>query len=398
MRGLVLLAIATLAAQLIMQGRISLGWRSGFTGLALLVLGCLLFRIDLAPGDALIARGMLNNFAFYVLLGLITYNTTRSEELRPPHLINAVLLGVSVSAALNTAYEYGVIGSAVLPVGRPIAYLGAAGFAICFARLMTRMPDGSIYHPILHGVLGCGFFFIMIPGLLRGAWLSALLAVLLVSSWSHRKRYWLLIGLAFVAILSVPVARERVVPTDERSTGGGYTTGRLELWTRLWEEIEHGLPWGNGFGHTVTLDSEVLFGPGSTDFTTVQGETFVYPHNDFLFWMVELGVIGALGMLLFWAQLIRAFARALRSTWGSYVAILAGVLVAGFVSQLVGSTFFLRALATPFFAVAGFVFGVRAATDTSGGQQSPTPELVEDGAKLPPLRRATPPDAADNLS
>ena len=37
-----------------------------------------------------------------------------------------------------------------------------------------------------------------------------------------------------------------------------------------------------------------------------------------------------------------------------------GVVVAGFVSQLVGSTFFFRALAMPFFAVAGFVFGVRA--------------------------------------
>lgn len=370
MRGLALLALATLGAQLIMQGRISLGWKSGFVGLAGLVLGSLLSRIELAPADALIARGMLNDFAFYLALGLVTYNTTRSGDLRAPDFVNAVLFGVSVSVALDMANQYGAIGSGVVPVGRPIAYLAAAGFAICFSRLITRMPDGSIYHPILHAVLGCAFFFVMLPGLLRGAWLSAVLAVLLVSSWSRKKRYWLLIGLALVALLSVPVARERVVPTDERLSGGGFTTGRMELWIRLWEDVEHGFPWGNGFGHTVTLDSEELFGEGSTDFAPGEGNTFVYPHNDFVFWMVELGAIGAVGMLVFWAQLIHALGQALRSTWGPYVIVLAGVLVAGFVSQLVGSTFLFRALAAPFFAVAGFVFGVRAASVTLEGGAS----------------------------
>ena len=379
MRGLVILVAATLVGQLIMQGRISIGWRSGFVGLAILVLSCLTFRVDLSPGDAEIARGMVNDFTYYLLLGLLTYNTTRSGDLRAPHFINAVLIGVTVSVALDMTYQYGAIGSGVVSVGRPIAYLAAAGFAICFARLITRTPDGSIYHPVLHAVLGCGFFFVMIPGLLRGAWLSALLAVLLVSSWSRRKRYWLLISLALVAIVSVPVARERVIPTDERVSGGGFTTGRLELWTRLWEEIEPGLPWGNGFGHTVTLDSQELFGTGSTDFTTEAGNTFVYPHNDFLFWMVELGVIGALGMLLFWTQLIRAFGQALRSTWGPYIIVVAGVLAAGFVSQIVGSTFFFRALATPFFAVAGFVFGVRASA-TSAWQHPAMSEPLKEEA------------------
>ena len=364
-RGLVLLLVVTLGAQLVMQGRLSVGWRSGFIGLALLLVASSLLRIELPLGEALVARGILNDLAFYLLLGLVTYNATRAGALQADHFVNAILLGITLGVAVDMVFQSGAAGSEITPVGRPVAYLASAGFSICFARLISRKPDGSIYHPILHAILGCGFLVVMIPGLLRGAWLSALISVLLVSSWSSRKRYWVLIGLALVAILSVPVARERVIPTDEPGSGGGFTTGRLELWTRLWDEIAPGMPWGNGFGHSVTLDSEELFGAGSTDFVKVEERnTFVYPHNDFIFWMVELGVIGLFGMLLFWAQLIRASRRALRSTSRDHVILVGGVLVAGFISQLVGTTFFFRPLATPFFAVAGFVFALRPSSTT----------------------------------
>jgi O-antigen ligase len=200
----------------------------------------------------------------------------------------------------------------------------------------------------------------MVPGLLRGAWLAALLAVLLISFWIRRKRYWLLIGIAAIVLVSVPVARERVLPNEEQLSSGGFTTGRFDLWARLWEEVVPAMPLGNGFGYSFTLDSERLFGEGSTNFNPTGRDPFVFPHNDFLFWMVELGLIGAIGMLLFWVQLINAFRRLLRSTAARHAIVLSGVVVAGFVSQLVGSTFFFRALAAPFFAVAGFIFGIRA--------------------------------------
>jgi O-antigen ligase len=362
MRGLVLLLGMTLLAQLALRGTIYLGWKTGFVGLTVLLGAALIHRTELSFNDALLARGMLNDVAFYLLLGLVSYNATRIGELRGDQLINGVLIGLAISVVIDSPSLFVGTSAAtpgVVPVGRGVAYLGAAAFAICFARLITRSPDGSFYHPTVHAVLAVGFLFVMIPGLLRGAWLSALLAVLLISFWTRRKRYWLLIGLAAIALVSVPVARERVLPNEEQVASGGFTTGRSDLWARLWDEAAPALPWGNGFGYTVTLTSERLFGEGSTAFDPTQSGSFVFPHNDFLFWIVELGVIGAFGMVLFWGQLINALRRVLRSTTSRHAIVLSGVLVAGFVSQLVGSTFFLRALAAPFFAVAGFIFGLR---------------------------------------
>jgi hypothetical protein len=163
-------------------------------------------------------------------------------------------------------------------------------------------------------------------------------------------------------MLAVPVARDRVVPNDEQAQGGGFTTGRLELWTRLWnKEIEPALPWGNGFGHTLSLTSQDIFGEGSTSFATSEGSTFVYPHNDVIYLMVELGLLGVSLLVIFWGQLVSAFRLASHSTGANqpYVQVLGGVLITAFVAQFVGSLLLFTALATPFFVAAGFVFGVR---------------------------------------
>jgi O-antigen ligase len=211
----------------------------------------------------------------------------------------------------------------------------------------------------------------MIPGLVRGAWLSALVAVLFVALWARKSRYLLLVLLALVVVLAVPVARDRVVPNAEQAQGGGFTTGRMELWTRLWnEEIEPALPWGNGFGHTFGLTSQDVFGEGSTSFGTSEDSTFVYPHNDFIFLMVELGLLGLSLVVLFWGQLVSAFRSASRGMSANqpYVQILGGVLITAFVVQFVGSLLLFTALAAPFFVAAGFVFGTR----ETGGHRAHT--------------------------
>jgi hypothetical protein len=334
-RALALLLLITLVGQLVVRGGVSVGWRSGFLGLIVLLAAALVFRADLTGRDALVARGFLNNLGFYVFLGLVAYNATRIGDLRGRQLVNAIQFGLMLGVILEYTVlsdEGGILGSSAAPLGRPTAYLAAAGFAITFARLIIRAHGGGYYHPAAQVVLGAGFLMAMIPGLDRGAWLSALIAV--------------------------PVARQRVVPNEQQTAG--YTTGRWELWTQLWEEIDSGLPFGNGFGHTITLTSEELFGPGVATFAP-EADVFVYPHNDFLFWMVEFGVLGLFGMLLFWGQLLRAFRVVSRSASANtyFVQTLSGVLVAGLVTQLVGSTFFFTALAVPFFIVAGFVFGAR---------------------------------------
>jgi O-antigen ligase len=241
--------------------------------------------------------------------------------------------------------------------------LAAVGLSLCIARLVSRDESGSYYHPALHIALGIGFLLAMFPGLQRGAWASAIIAVLYISLRAHRKQYLLLVVLGLTLILALPIARERVVPSTDLSSVGGYSTGRFELWRSQWTEIGPALPLGNGFGHTFTLTSEDLFGEGITSFNPDGASTFVYPHNDFLFWMVELGILGLLGMITFWAQLLRALRSVLRShsVDRPHVVALSSVVITAFVVQMVGSTFFFPALASVLSIAAGFIFGTREA-------------------------------------
>jgi O-Antigen ligase len=352
-RVLDLLLLATLGGLLVVRRGVSVGWRSGFLGIGVLLAAASFHRADLTGETALIARGFWNDLAFYALIVLVTYNATRIGDLRGTSLVNALLTGLTLSVILEN--------TSLASAGRLVSYLAAVGFALCFARIIIRTEDGHYYHRGLHTLLAILFLMAMIPDLVRGAWLGALIAVFVVSLLAHKRRYWVLIIAALIAILIVPVTRERVVPSQAQAIGGGYTTGRLDLWSRLWDRVESGWPLGNGFGYTFTLTSPDLFGPGSSQFYTSPDQSFVYPHNDFIFWMVELGLIGLLGMLLFYGQLVMAFRSVSRfkSPNRIHAQILIGALITGFVSQLVVSTFFFRALAVPFFTAAGFIFGAR---------------------------------------
>jgi O-antigen ligase len=365
MRALALLMLVTLVGQLVMRGSLSVGLRSGFLALVVLVTIAFFFQDDLTGDTALFASGVLSSLAFLVLLGLVSYNATRTRDLQGKHVVNAILFGLALSVVLeHTILSSGAtfLGLTSAPVGRPTAYLAAMGFALCFARLLIPTEGEGYYHRGVHLVLAIAFAVGMISGLVRGAWLSALVAILFVSVWARKSRYLLLAILALIVMLAVPVARDRVVPNEEQAAGGGFTTGRLDLWTHLWNnEIEPTLPWGNGFGHTFTVSSEDAFGEGSTSFATSEGSTFVYPHNDFIFLMVELGLVGLVLVVLFWSQLLIAFRSVSRTASENkpHVQILGGVLITAFVVQFVGSLLLFTLLATPFFVAAGFVFGTR---------------------------------------
>jgi hypothetical protein len=77
--------------------------------------------------------------------------------------------------------------------------------------------------------------------------------------------------------------------------------------------------------------------------------------------MVELGLIGLLGMLLFYGQLVMAFHSVARHPNANriHAQVLSGALITAFVSQLVASTFFFAPLGVCFFTAAGFIFGAR---------------------------------------
>ncbi len=118
-----------------------------------------------------------------------------------------------------------------------------------------------------------------------------------------------------------------------------------------------GLPLGRGFGYVWSLKSEALFGGSS--FTSAVNP-FVYVHNDFLFWTLELGLIGLTAMIVFWARLVAAIRRINRwlAERGDYLSYVGGVALTMFVASFVDNGLFIRPVAERFFVVAGMAFAL----------------------------------------
>jgi cell division protein FtsW (lipid II flippase) len=194
-----------------------------------------------------------------------------------------------------------------------------------------------------------------------------LVALLLVAGYVRRRSFWLLVPVALALVLAVPIARERLVPGP--SARGDITTGRAELWTTLWDDhIAPALPAGNGFGYTWSLTPEKLFGFRGFVGADASAEQFVYPHNDFLFWMIEFGLWGLALWLIYWVHLIASTRWLLKSGTARHrgaALIVLGIFVTMFIAGLVDNPLAIQPLAERFFVSAGFVLGDRAAASLS---------------------------------
>ena len=119
------------------------------------------------------------------------------------------------------------------------------------------------------------------------------------------------------------------------------------------------MPFGNGWGYVWSLMSIDVFGFEGAFTSGDQG--FIYPHNDFLFFFVELGVIGLVFLGVFWFQLLRRFRFLSRASDGfvRYDArILAPILVLMFLIQVFANGLSVRFVAERFFIAAGLICGM----------------------------------------
>jgi hypothetical protein len=362
---LLLLVLGTLAAQIVVRGTAYLDVRSGFLPLAMLITAAFLFTAEVHMDGASAASEFLTEFGYYAVISVVSYNAVRLGDLRRDHLVNALLAGLVATALIKIAFTGFSPPTAHSPGGtfyfdRRFAYLAVLGFSVAFARWLIRRSEGR--KSLWDGALGMLFLVLVGTSLVRGAWLSAMVVVLVVAGYTGRRSHWLLVPLALSLVLLVPVARERVAPT-----GGGefdVTTGRWELWTTLWEDhITPVLPAGNGFGYAWSLTPNTVFGFSVFVVEGVSADRFFYPHNDFLFWMLEFGLWGLALWLLYWIHLIAATRWLLKK--GDLAdrhdaLVVAGIFVTMLIAQLVANGFALQPLAERFFIAAGFVFGARA--------------------------------------
>jgi O-antigen ligase len=98
-----------------------------------------------------------------------------------------------------------------------------------------------------------------------------------------------------------------------------------------------------------SLSAERLFGSSAS----FGDGTVVYPHNDFLFWAVDLGFPGILLFGLLWIGVALALAQARgslpRPEWFAFL----GIAITMLIASLVDNGIFIRSLGEPFFVTLG---------------------------------------------
>lgn len=364
---LVVLVAVPLLAMGLRDWSIDLRARSGVVPLvALFILAVAHPTSELGPGLDF-ADGLLKLMAYYAGALLLAYNAVRRHDLSIHDVTTALLAGAVLNAGLEFALSGspGQGGATLWTYGRNYGNIAVMGLGVVIVRLLR--PDD------VHGLRGhrawnlaMGSLFLALAGLtlLRAAWL-AIAVIAVIAVWQAGLARWLvMVPLIAMLVLVVPVARERVVPTELAGNEidlTDYTTGRWRLWTIAASEVEPGAPAGRGWGTWWSMSPEELFDSGIA-FVTRDDQEFVFLHNDFLLLLVDLGVVGAALFVAFWGHLLTVFRRILSGPGPSRIAVLAlvGVPVMFLITTLVSNGLEIRGVAERFFVVVGAVFGVAA--------------------------------------
>jgi hypothetical protein len=354
---ILLLVSVALAALLVTRKRLSLGLRTGLVALIILNVAGHLFLANVGHEALSVNAGTMIGLTYYILLALLALNLALLDELDGERLGKALIVGVMSTLAVGLAgYGGGWFESG--PGILTHTYLGpmaAAAFGVTLAPLLMpeEFPGERLGNLLMSAIL----LGLVIASLTRASWIAVAITFGLIALRTRRRGYLLVLIAAIALALFVPTARQQISRSETET--GDITTGRLSLWTGLWERAQPALPWGNGFGYIASLSSQDLLGvPGQ--FNTDQGGT-VPAHNDFMYLLTEFGLPGVFLLAFFWVRLFMAGSSVARSADPGFRRsgwLLLGALVTGLVFSMFDDLFFVRPIAQWFFPVAGFVFGL----------------------------------------
>jgi len=348
----------------LLHGRLHLGPRTGIYPLVGIIALAIVMKAD-TPAEATVAADtLLLHLVYYALLMLAAFQATANERLRVDSFVDALLWGV-VGAVIFQPFLVGLgfEGIGRHPYAGAFANLAVIGFGVAYVR-SSLGPSIGRRRSVWDGLLIVAFLGLTIVGYNRAAFIAALLSLALVSIWTGRKSIWIVASLVVALGLTIPAIGEAIAPggsidiTDQQ-TLEQVTSGRSVLWEDLWERGVEAMPFGNGWGYVWNLTSIDIFGVEGEFTTGDQG--LIYPHNDFLFLFVELGVIGLGFLVVFWFQLLRRFRFLSRASDGfvRYDArILAPILVLMFLVQVFANGLSVRFVAERFFIAAGLICGM----------------------------------------
>ena len=348
----------------LLQGRLRLGGpETGVYPLVGIIALAIAVKADTSAEASATADGMLKVFIYYALLMVVAFNAAANGRMRIDTFVNALLLGI-VGATILQPFVSGMSFEGITQTPfRQIAYLSVMGFGVTYVRVsLSDSADRrrSAFDVPLMVVFCC----LTAIGFVRAAWMAGLSVFALVSRWTGRKSFWIVSSLILVLVLTVPVVGERVLPGGAADIANvdlaRVTTGRSVLWKALLDRRADTLSFGNGWGYTWSLTSAELFG-SEASFTTEENN-HIFPHNDFLFLLIELGILGFGLLVAFWLHLLRKIRLLSRSPseQGRYdVRVLVPVIIVMFFVQLFDNGFAIRFVAERFFITAGLVFGLQ---------------------------------------
>ena len=348
---------------------ITLRLRTGVYPLLGIIIFAAIHKADVSPEASTFAASIWTLLVYYAALMLLGFHASRSGRLHIDLVVNALLIGVAASALLQPFIStLGGVGTSLFgnPWGGKFEYIAVIGFGVAYTRAALKKAAG-----IAHGPWDRRLAFLFLPlivmGYGRAGWIAALVITALVSLWTRRKSFWVAAVLVVVIALTIPVFRERVLPTEGTSLSGNaalakLTTGRWPLWVFLWDRSITALPQGHGFGYEWSLTSTQIFHSPNQFGSGKPGSNGIFPHNDFLYLFSELGIFGAGLLILQWAYLfftIRRLSGRGRYDYAGYGArVLTPVLLVMLFVQLFDNGFTIRVVAEHFYLVAGVICGL----------------------------------------
>jgi O-antigen ligase len=371
-RVLIVFMVAALFG-VVLQGGLHLSSATGIYPLVGIIALALAMRANVPAQATAAADETLKSIIYFTLVMLVAFHAMANGRIRIDSFIDALLVGIVVSALLQPFLAAGTKFESidVSPFRGKFAYLAAIGFGVAFVRLSLNRIEGRRWSR-LDAFLALAFLCLTAIGFSRAAWIATFWVFALVSRWTRRKTFWLVASLFLVIVFTVPLVAERIGSVSEADIGtpatlSQVTSGRSELWADLWDRGVEAFPMGQGWGYMWSLTSMEIFG---TQTFTTGGNFFIYPHNDFLYLFVELGIVGFGLLVIFWLSLfqrVRRLTRSPREPIRYSVMVLVPVLIVMLVVQLVDNGFAIGFVAYRFFAAAGLVFGLYYSARESAG-------------------------------
>ena len=348
-----------------LYGKLHLGPGTGVYPLIGIILLAIAWKADVPDEAAATASTLMNFLIYYALLMLAAFHATANQRLSASTFVDALLVGIVIAALLQPMLPTvtGIEGFSRNPYQGTFANLAVMAFGITYIRRSLAASVGEPRSPV-DGFLMVVFLALTIVSYNRAAYIAVLLCFALVWRWTAKKTVWIVVALVVALAFTVPVIRDAIAPSSSSDTSNRgalerVTSGRSVLWEDLWNRGVAALPYGNGWGYMWSLTSVQLFGFEGEFSANETG--LIYPHNDFLFLFLELGVAGVSLMVIFWIQFIRRF-RSLSRSPGWRVRYdartLAPVGIIMFLLQLFANGLSVRFVAERFFVTAGLIGGM----------------------------------------